>query len=787
MKIPLSLIRSYLPFDEPLPTLCEILTLLGIEVDGVQNPTPPFSHVVAALVRSTAPHPSADKLQVAEVYDGKETWQVVCGAANCRPGLKTAFAKIGALLYDDQGRERKIVGAEIRGVKSQGMLSSYPELSIPGPEEGIIELPPEVKEGQDLTELLWDPILDISLTPNLGHCMSALGIARELSCSLQKPLQRPAIVLKENSSSSIHKKISVKVQNPESCPRYACRWIENVKIGPSPFWLQQALLRAGFRPINNAVDVTNYMLLKTGQPLHAFDADRIANGSLLIQTLERETAFRGLDGNEHTLPTGALVIADANGPLALAGILGGADSGVTEATQSILLEVAAFDALLVRKTAHRLGLRTDSSQRFEKGTDGEAIPDVLNEAALLLSSLTGGTIAKGMIDEKAPHFGQKKEIELRDGRVNTILGTELSLGEIEEFLKRAEMKIRKHTSSLHVLAPSFRNDLHEEIDLVEEVARLYGYNNIDKKAPRYTTSLIPHDPLFLFERDVRHRAISLGLQEILTCDLISSKVASLAAEIGNSKTSLIQVLHAKSEEYSVLRPSLLPGMLEVVRFNLDQKNPTLLAFETGHIYFKDSQIREIPMLAIALTGKNKPHHFDPKPTDVDFYDLKGFLEALLESLSIPDLSFQKTSEHLSFHPGRQANLMSNGLLIGSLGELHPHLLKKADIKQRTLFAELNLAQLFALQKPRIKMSPLPQFPSTSRDWTITLPEHIDCERLFQTIRSFHAPLLEKVELIDLYLRNATVRFTYRDPLKTLSFEEAESLHKEIVAEVSSKL
>ena len=787
MKIPLSLIRSYIHLDEPLPVICETLTLLGIEVDAIENETPCFARVIAAEVRKAHPHASSDHLTIATVYDGAKEYTVICGAKNCRAGIKVAFAKAGACLYDENRKEKRIEEVDIRGVHSEGMLCSAAELGLAGDAEGIVELPHDVPNGQDLTQLLWDPVLELSLTPNLGHCMSALGIARELSAALRKPLRFPKMTVPENLASNIEDQFEVSIQNPELCPRYLCRLIENVNVGPSPFWLQQVLWASGFRPINNIVDISNYILIKTGQPLHAFDSGKIEGRILSVQTLDTAQSFTGLDGAARDLSAGALLICDTQKPLAIAGILGGANSAVTESTRSIVLEAALFDTLSIRKTARLLGLRTESSQRFEKGIDWHYIPEALNEACHLIAQVTGGKAASGTIDVKKHKF-VLREIPLRAARVNQILGTQLSLGEIEEILQRLGCKTRALENTIHVVIPSYRNDLTQEIDLIEEVARIYGYNNIEKKTPICTTSHMPDDPFYSFECEVRRRMIAQELQEIITCNLISPKLSELLPQV-----PMLKVLHSKSEDFSILRASLLPSHLDVVRMNLDQKNAALSAFEMGRIHLKQGDgIVEIPMLGIVFYGKTRPHHWDRKPTDLDFYDLKGSIETLSAALKAA-VTFQSSS-HQSFHPGRQADMHSNGLVIGSLGEVHPQLLARLDIKQRVFFAEINLAHLLRLYRAHVRCQPLPSFPSTERDWTLPLPLDLPCTTLFEQIQSFHSPLFEKAELIDLYVkpddplqRNATIRFTYRDPLKTISFEEAEAVHAKLMDHVSQKL
>ncbi len=793
MKLPLSLIKTFVHTDLPPSKLGETLTLLGIEVDGIINERPSYAHVVVGEVLSARPHPNAEKLTVAEVSDGAHKVQVVCAAPNCRTGLKTAFAKVGALISDSGGTQRRIEKTSIRGVESHGMLCSAAELHLFSEADRILELPSETPAGQDLASIAWDPVLELSLTPNLGHCMSALGIARELAAGLQKPLLKPKIHLKENSSLSLDEKIEVSIQDPKLCRRYACRLIEGVKIGPSPFWLKKQIESCGLKPINNAVDAANFIMMKLGQPLHAFDFDKIEGSTLTAAPAEKPLPFLGLDGVQREVPAGSLMIWDTRKPLALAGIMGGENSAVSDGTTRILLEAAYFDPMAIRIAAKKTGLRTESSQRFEKGIDPEGVKEALDEAAQILQQVCGGTIASGAIDQYKHPFAPKP-ITCRAERTNQILGTKLSLSEIEEIFQRLGFKTHAlEKGAVRVEAPPYRADLTEEIDLIEEVARIFGYNNIEKQAPRSTNSQIPHDPAYLFDKELRRRLVGLGLQEFLTCDLISPKLAAISQEISASPIRFFQTLHSKSEEYSVLRTSLLPGLLQVAKGNLDQKNQTFQAFEIGRIHFlQDGKPVELPMASILLTGKSAPGHWNRKAEDADFFDLKGLIENLFDGLRVEEYSIHPAA-HLSLHPGRQANIHLDGLIVGSFGEVHPSLLEKFDIRQRLLYAELNLQHLIELEKSPVRMAPLPQFPASQRDWTVPLPPQTLVETIFDAIEEIRSPLLEKAELLDLFIpetggqKNATFRFTYRDRLKTISFEEAESEHAKLLSAVSAKL
>jgi phenylalanyl-tRNA synthetase beta chain len=789
MKIPLSLLKSFINIDLSVGKISETLTLLGIEVDAIYAPSPPFSGVVVAEVKSAKRHPAADKLQVAEVFDGIETLQVVSAASNCRAGMRTAFAKVGAHLLEE-GKLRTIEKASIRGVESFGMLCSAADLSLYEDASGILDLPADFPIGADCLPLLWDPVFEISLTPNLGHCMSALGIARELSAALQKPLHRKKAKVQENSTHRI--KVQAQILEDSLCPRYTARVIENVKVGPSPFWLQRELLAAGHRPINNIVDATNYILLKYGQPMHAFDLDKIEGSAIKVEKAVHGERFDALNGSTLDIPAETLLIRDAKKTIAIAGVIGGANSSVSDGTRNILLEAACFDPISVRITSKKIGVRTDSSLRFEKGIDASATLEFLDEAAAIIADISGGKVAAGAIDVAKKTF-TPRQIYCRASRVNQVLGTKLSSNEIEAILSRLNFGLNpgaQGLDSLLVDVPLYRNDIAEEIDLVEEVARIYGYNHIEKPLPRATNAQIPHDPDYLFETELRCRLISLGLTEFLTCDLISPKLAEIAQELSHSKNVLLQTLHSKSEEYSVLRPSLLPGLLEVIRSNLDQKNQQFAAFEIGRIHFQQNgKPIEFPMSAILLTGKEYPPHWDRKPFDADFYDLKGLVENLLQGLRISSYEFSASS-HPTFHPGRQANLLVSDLCIGSIGELHPQLLAKLGLKQRVYYAELNAAHLQSLKGPPAKMKPLAQFPSSERDWTIPLGPKENISTLLSAIRKAASLLLEKFEVIDLYRgeekTNVTLRFTYRDRSKTVSFEEVEAAHAKLLEEVLAK-
>jgi phenylalanyl-tRNA synthetase beta chain len=767
MRIPLSLLKCFLDIEISSVKIGEILTLSGIEVDAIENEIPHFSGVIAVDVLSVQKHPDAKSLQIAQISDGKQTHQVVCGAPNCRSGIRVAWAKPGAILKD-----QNIDKGVLRGVESFGMLCSEKELGLSENHEEILELPKTIAIGDDLVSHLWDPVFELSLTPNLGHCMSALGIARELAAA-----RKEKIILKEESCSLPSLTKTIQIKDTKLCSRYTAVYVENVSVGKSSFALKKQLLACGQKSVNNVVDAANFIMMKFGQPLHAFDYDLI-EGNLHVGPALQPLKFLGLDQVEYEVPVGTLMIFDDQKPLAIAGVMGGANSAVSEKTTRVLFESAHFDPVAIRNAARKLGLRTESAQRFEKGVD----PTGTLRGALEAAKLIGGSL-KGFTDLNF-HSLEPKKISYRPERINQLLGTKLSHTEIEELFDRLELRPKNKT----VEVPFYRFDINEEIDLVEEAARIYGYNNIEKKIPLCSTSKLENDPVFLFENEMRQKFTEFGLIEFLHCDLIGPKLAEISQMVTPSSIEFLEATYSKSEEYSILRTTLLAGLLQSTKTNIDRKTASVSAFEIGRIHFRQKEskeIVEIPMGAIVLSGQKHPANWSQKGEEYDYFDLKGMIENLIGS------RIQATftpANHLTFHPGRQADIRIGDLIIGSLGEVHPTILEKFGIEKRVFYAEINLHSLMHQKKKGFKLTPLAQYPSSERDWTLPLDFKKPIEEVFQAINSLNLPLLESVDLIDLYIpsktqKNATFRFTYRDPFKTVSFEEVEAEHAKMMENV----
>jgi len=771
MKFPLSWFKSFLPTKLSPSEIASKLTMLGFEVDAIHPFGMNFSNVVVAEILSVAPHPQAEKLSVAEVSDGSQSYQVVCGAANCRKGIRVAFAKVGGHVG-----EIKIEARKLRGVDSFGMLAGHDELNLPvepyGVVGGIMELSNSFELGKELAHYFGELVFEVSLTPNLAYAAHVRGLAHELGAFLKEEVRVPSFQVETKG------KLSLSVKS--DCPRYGCRLIENVKMAPSPDWLVKRLEASGLNSINHIVDATHYVMLECGQPMHAFDFDKI-EGGLEVRFAKEGEKITTLDGKERFLTETIQVIADDKKILAIAGVMGSADSAVTPLTENILLEAAYFDPILVRKAARQLEMSTDASYRFERGSDPNCLEEALDQATSIILEVGGGKASPLVL--KGEPFPDKK-ISCRIKRVNELLGTQLAISEVETILSRIGFKVSTKEDLYHVTVPFMRHDLNREIDLIEEVARFYGYDHIVSDKPTlYRGHATGNHPAFLFERAVRDFLLQEGLQELLTCDLIGPKEAAILEQ-----SNLIYLRNPHSHEQSILRPSLLPSLLKVVQHNADHGLHDLAGFEIGKLHLRVKEDYLEPSVAsIVLHGERTPHHWSGGRASFDFFDIKGVIENLLNHLHI-DYKFTK-SRHPSFHPGRQASIEINGKGVGILGQVHP------SFADAVYFAEIHLEDLQKASRSIDKMKPLPQFPSSLRDLTLTVPDTLSAKSLIEEMRKIDIKFLEEISLIDLYrdeklgsgVKNMTFRFVYRDLHRTLSVEEVEAEHGKLTNQIRGKL
>ncbi len=788
MKVPLSWLKQFIPLTQTAQEIACSLTNLGIEVEAITGHEATFEGIVVGKVLSAEKHPNADRLRVAKVTDGEGEYRVVCGAPNCREGIKVAFARVGAHLTDDDGKIWKIKKSKIRDVESEGMLCSSKELKLSDDHEGIVELSSDIPLGTDVRAVVLDPIFDLSLTPNLGHCQSVLGVARELAASLNLKLHlvEPKVQVAGNE------KIDVQIENQEECPRFSCRIMRGVQVGPSPAWLQQRLTQCGLRSINTIVDISNYVMLELGHGGHIFDLDKI-EGSIAIKQAPASFQFQTLDRSTREIPAQTLLICDQKGPLSLAGIMGGLSSAVTTTTQNILIEAASFNPQTIRKSSRLLDLKTDASSRFARGIDEASTPRVLDRIAELICMVGGGEVHPIM--DKYPRRKEARTITCRPSRIEQILGISLSLGEILSIFERLEMNVVQGEEGLYVTVPSYRNDLKIEVDLIEEVARLYGYGKIPKHCPVYSSGALTDAPLFLLETKAREILLKEGLQECITCDLISPAEHEQAVERHLPDASTLRVLHPRSMDQSVLRTSLLPGLLKVVGHNFNHQHHDLSLFEIGRIHFREGDIIEEPSCAaILLTGFSRHPHFDRKPQLFDFFDLKGIIENFASALQLKEVQYASSNLH-TLHPWRQAQVKVGDVLIGVFGEIHPDIVLKSHLQGRLFFAELNLNDILELKKKPFRFQPLATYPSSSRDWTVTVSNYHSYATLASLIQSSASPHMESFEMIDSFTsaelgsdqKNVTFRFIYRDRHKTITDETVHEEHRKLIHSVAEKL
>ncbi len=786
MKILLSHVKQYVDLPESLEEISLCLLNAGIEIDSVEHIQPLFKGAIAVVVRKTERHPNAEKLTLATIFDGVQEHRIVCGAPNCKEGLTTAFAPIGATLYPEglAGAPFVIREATIRGVASPGMLLSEKELGLGADHDGIISLD-GVEPGTEVATLIEDVVLELGLTPNLGHAMSVRGIARELSIQLGKPMKQPKWQHATIKCAPSH---FVQIENRDICPRYSALEVKNVHVGPSPFAIRRLLSVCGMRSVNSIVDITNLCLLELGQPMHAFDAQKLQGTTLTVRTAGDNQVLDLLDGQKKELPPYACVIADGARVVAAGGIMGGQETAVTSDTQSVLFESAHFSPTAIRRAAKTLQISSESSKRFERGCDPAATVDALQYTLHLLQQIAPQCSITRFFDEWHKE-SDTKQVRCRVRRASHILGYPVSLDEMELCWKRLGFDAQwEDEDTCLVSVPLYRHDIMEEVDLIEDIAKILGYQQGAIQAPRYQGSTRPHHPLFLAEQVARKRLVAEGLQECITCNLISPQMVDVVLRHPIRPENVVAMLNPLSSEQSVLRPSLLPGLLKVMKHNINQRNLDMRCFEIGnvHLQLEDGRFEEQLVVGIMMSGQRELHHFESASQAGDFYDLKGVVENFLQGYGISSAQFQESAISV-FHTKRQAAIMVGEVVVGMMGELHPAALRKLDVSQRIYFAECDIQELMKLECASKKMRPLPLFPASERDWTVTVSEEIAWGTLEQSIRQMQSPLLEQFWFVTVYRseavgpgrKNMTIHFVYRKCDETISQEEVDREHKKI--------
>ncbi|PKH11441.1 phenylalanine--tRNA ligase subunit beta [Planomicrobium sp. MB-3u-38] len=772
--------------DLPPAELGEKITRAGIEVDAVIDRSEGLSNIVVGYVESCEKHPEADKLSICQVNVGEETTQIICGAPNIAAGQNVIVARPGARLPGGM----KIKKAKLRGEESNGMICSLQELGIEGKlvpkayAEGIYVLPENAEVGSDvITNFdLDDTVLELGLTPNRADAMSMLGVAYEVGAILEEEVKLPEITYTEaeDTASSM---LTLNIDSPEANPLYVAKVVRGIEVKESPMWLQQRLMAAGVRPHNNVVDVTNYVLMEYGQPLHAFDYDLLETGNITVRHAKKDELITTLDGNERKLSLNNLVITNGEKPVALAGVMGGANSEVSKNTKTVVIESAYFESGSIRQTSKEHNLRSDASSRYEKGVDPNRVIPAAERAAQLLSELAGGEVLAGsVIFDKLQR--EEKVVHVSPDFINSRLGMKIRFDDMLDILNRLQFKTEAMNNQLMISVPTRRQDIQIEEDIVEEIARLYGYDEIPSTLPETATTPGGLSPYQQKRRIVRNYMEGAGLLQATTYSLTSEKSAT---QFAMKQTELTRLLMPMSEERSTLRQSILPHLLESVSYNTARRTDSVALYETGSVFLKghDELLNEEEHLAAAITGLWLDNSWQGEKKAVDFFVLKGIVEGLAAKLDI-ELEFER-GEMDGLHPGRTAFITLDGRRIGIIGQLHPNEQKARDLKT-TIVMELNLAELFKEQTEPLVYTQVPRYPSITRDVALVLSKIVEAGTIEKLIRSAGGKLLKEVSVFDLYegdnleagKKSVAFSLTYFDPEKTLTDEEVTAVHEKVV-------
>jgi phenylalanyl-tRNA synthetase beta chain len=796
MKITWNWLSEFVELDMTPAELAERLTMSGLEVESVETKGAELAKVVCAEVVVLKPHPGADRLRVCEVRCGAdETVSVVCGAPNVAAGQRVAFAPAGVVLPGGTAIE----ATEIRGVASAGMLCSEVELGIGADGAGILVLPEDAPLGEPVGRIVGveDTVLDISITPNRGDCMSVLGIAREVAALTGVRLNRQRFSVAE-SVNEVDGLVAISIEDPELCRRYAGRVIGGVRIAPSPLWLRSRLRAVGLRPINNVVDVTNFVMIERGQPLHAFDYDRLPKPAITVRRARDIRTITTLDGQQRLLEPDDLLITSGGEGVAIAGVMGGADSEVEETTTRILLESAWFQPASIRRTSKRLGLRSEASYRFERGTDIEGIVHAADRAAELITEVAGGDVARGCADEYAAPY-QPAPIALRVKRTEEMLGVAVNRDEATSRLKAFGMSVSPAISgTLTVVPPSYRVDLVREVDLIEEIARSIGYEKMPSTLPECSLAAAGLSLNERRERDIKRYLISSGLCEALSLSFCTPDENGLFPGIGSRKAP-VPVLNPVTQEDSQMRLSLSSGLLRCARANIDQGNGEFAGFSMGKVFWRgdDGGFLEAKRLAAVVCPRLPVRGVGNRKQSMEFGEFKGIVEGLFDSMRVTQARWRPASDLASFHPGKSAYIEVGGSLAGYAGLLHPNTAESLKVDPDSWVFELDLDGVLEYCPARVVFEELPRFPVVVRDVAILADVDFQSDRIDQFVRHWDQAngLIEAVQLFDQYVGDAipagkkslAYSVAYRAAERTLTDAEVNEVHAKLVAALQDSL
>ena len=798
MKITYNWLKRYVDIPYTPEELVDKLTMAGIEVEEVSTTNIIPSGVIVAEILERTPHPDADKLSVCRVSIGKEELQIVCAAPNCDAGLKTSLATVGTVFINkNTGEKFKIKKSKLRGVMSFGMLCSSVELGINEDHSGIMEFPEDTQVGIPVSNVIEaDTVYDLEITSNRPDWLSMLGISRAIQALSGNAIRNFGIIVPKEKEDKDYSDL-IEVKDSELCPKYTGRVIRGVKVGESPDWIKNLLISIGLRPINNIVDISNFVLFETGQPLHFFDLDELTENRIIVRRAKQNEKITALDGIEYKLSKENLVIADAIKPICIAGVMGGEHSGVTEKTQNILIESAYFNPANIRTTSRDLNLSSDSSHRFERGIDAEMVCPASDRAATLILKFAGGTLCSKIIDvndnSKIP---KPKTVLCCFNNIRKLLGLDISNEEIIDIFKRLSLSVNNITEEkCDVTATSFRLDIEREADLAEEVVRIYGLS----KVPVVEIKALPGGSIkkdaYVELSTARDELISLGLTECINYTLIDKKTI-LKNSLFKEK-DLLEVINPISSDSSTMRPSLLFGILKNLERNISHNIHDLKLFEMGTVYSANTKnhSEERKNCCIAITGRKQPERYsEEKTVEYDFYDIKGFIESWLSMRKIENYSVKRT-ENPIFKSGFSANFIVNKKVIVSFGEISSDFTKEIRLKHPIYIALVELDEVLNISRPVVSYQAISQFPSVTRDVAVVVDETLENSLIVDCIKQAKCKFLEKIEILDIYRdisigknkKSIAYTLTFRNPAKTLTDKEVNKAHEMIRAKLLKEL
>ncbi len=787
MKATLDWLREYVDITMSLSELADKLTMAGLETEIEEVTDSNWDNIVVGQITTINPHPNADRLTLPEVDLGTERISVVCGAPNLRVGDKIAFARVGACLIDGHTGETIVLKtAKIRGVVSSGMVCSEKELGISDRHEGILVLPDDAPIGTPLADYMGDTIINLDITPNRPDCLSVIGIAREIAALTGQKTHIPEITYEETGL-PIEQQVSIEIVAPDLCPRYCASLITDVKLGESPQWMQQRLLACGMRPISNIVDITNYVMLEYGEPLHSFDYASIGDKKIIIRRAANSEKIYTLDGAERVLTENMLVIADTDWPVAIAGVMGGANSEVTENTTSILLEAASFKASSIYYTSRTLRLASEACMRFERNISSELTIPALKRATQLLVEYAGGTAAKGIIDVY-PGKKEREPIKISTNSTKRVLGVDFSLDRITDTLSSLGFKCKANSDTeALVTAPYWRTDISLEVDLIEEVARIIGYDEIPMTM--VPQPIPPHnpEPIIDFKRKISNILTGFGFQELSTYSLTSLEILNKLSTGPDPDTpASIRMSNPMTTEQEYLRTSLRGNLLTALAENRKHQDGAINIFEIGRVYNRrDGDLpEETETLCGLISGSRIEESWQGDIEKIDFFTVKGIVESLFERLGI-EAGFKEHSDH-GLHPTKQAAIIAGDRIVGVIGELHPRVRDNFDITDTVCLFDINLALLLPSVVTDKMFQPIPRFPSVVRDIALMVDTEITHKKIVNIIKSF--PLVEQVNIFDVYSgeqvpagkKSLAYRITFQSPNHTLTDEEVNKVQQQIL-------